>query len=103
MNQILKDNLVDIEQLCKSHKVKNLYAFGSVCTNKFNDESDIDLLISFDNLPVEEYTDNYFALHYLFENLFKHPVDLLTDNSLSNPYFIEALEKTKMLIYGIRG
>jgi predicted nucleotidyltransferase len=102
MNPILKDNINDIEELCKLHKVRQLYAFGSVCTDKFNDKSDIDLLISFENLPVKEYTDNYFALHYLFEKLFKHPVDLLTDNSLSNPYFIEGLEKTKTLLYGVR-
>jgi len=76
-----------------------MYAFGSVCTDKFNENSDIDLLISFDNLSIDEYTDNYFDLHYKLENLFKREIDLLTDKSLSNPYFIQSLEQTKQLIY----
>jgi len=70
-----------------------------VCTDKFNENSDIDLLISFDNLSIDEYTDNYFDLHYKLENLFKREIDLLTDKSLSNPYFIQSLEQTKQLIY----
>ncbi len=76
-----------------------MYAFGSVCTDKFNDSSDIDLLISFDNLSIEQYTENYFDLHYKLQDLFKRRIDLLTENSLSNPYFIKGIEQTKQLIY----
>ncbi len=43
-----------------------MYAFGSVVSTDFNPESDIDFLISFaDKLSIEEYTNNYFALHYI--------------------------------------
>ena len=76
-----------------------MYAFGSVCTDKFDENSDIDLLISFENLTIDQYTDNYFDLHYKLEDLFKREIDLLTDKSLSNPYFIQNLEQTKQLIY----
>src|ERR1035438_4966319 len=100
MNQILETKLTDIKELCRNYKVRELYAFGSVCTDRFNDQSDIDLLISFENISIEEYTDNYFALHDLFEELFHRPIDLLTERSLSNPYFIESLNKTKTLLYG---
>ena len=41
MNQ-LQALAPEIIKLCKGHKVKSLYAFGSVLTDKFNDESDID-------------------------------------------------------------
>ena len=76
-----------------------MYVFGSVCTENFTNESDIDLLISFDNLSIEQYTDNYFELHYKLEALFGRKIDLLTEKSLSNPYFIKSLENTKQLIY----
>jgi predicted nucleotidyltransferase len=76
-----------------------MYVFGSVCTDKFNDNSDIDILISFDNISIDKYTDNYFDLHYKLEDLFGRKIDLLTDKSLSNPYFIKELEQTKQLIY----
>ncbi|MDR2801711.1 MAG: nucleotidyltransferase domain-containing protein, partial [Prevotellaceae bacterium] len=61
--------------------------------------SDIDFLISFDNLSIEQYTDNYFELYYQLQRLFGRKIDLLTDKSLSNPYFIESVEASKQLIY----
>ena len=35
----------DIDDLCRKHKVKSLYAFGSVVTGKFNPESDVDFIV----------------------------------------------------------
>lgn len=99
MNDIIKNNIIDIHNLCKKYQVKKLYVFGSICSEKFNDKSDIDFLISFKDIPIEEYSDNYFTLHELFENLFSRKIDLITENSLSNPYFIKFMEKTKTLIY----
>jgi predicted nucleotidyltransferase len=63
------------------------------------DKSDIDILISFKDISIEKYTDNYFELHYKLEELFNRKIDLLTENSLSNPYFIESIEETKQLLY----
>ena len=99
MNKIINDKIEDLIKLCNIYKVKSMYAFGSVCTDKFDENSDIDLLISFENLTIDQYTDNYFDLHYKLEDLFKREIDLLTDKSLSNPYFIQNLEQTKQLIY----
>jgi predicted nucleotidyltransferase len=44
----------DIIKLCDSHKVKSLYAFDSVLTDDFNKESDIDLIVDFSNIAVED-------------------------------------------------
>ena len=99
MNKILKDKITDLKDLCKVYKVRSMYAFGSVCTDNFNENSDVDILISFDNLTFEQYTDNYFDLHYKLQALFNRRIDLLTENSLSNPYFIKGVEQTKQLIY----
>lgn len=99
MNRIITDNIDELKRLCNTYSVKSMFAFGSVCTDRFNENSDIDFLISFDNLSVEQYTDNYFDLHYKLQDLFGRKIDLLTDNSLSNPYFIKGMEQTKQLIY----
>jgi len=99
MNKIISDKIDELKKLCTLYKVNSMYAFGSVCTNRFNDNSDIDLLISFENLSIEQYTDNYFELHYKLQDLFNRKIDLLTDKSLSNPYFIKGMEQTKQLIY----
>jgi predicted nucleotidyltransferase len=99
MQKLLTENIDKIKALCISHNVKSLFAFGSVCTDRFNDKSDIDLLISFNSMDFGDYADTYFELADKFENLFQRPVDLVTDKSLSNPYFIESVNQTKVLIY----
>ena len=100
MQRLLSDNIDRIKALCVSYNVKSLFAFGSVCTDRFNEESDVDLLISFKPMEYGDYADTYFELAEKFENLFNRPVDLVTDKSLSNPYLIESINQTKTLIYG---
>lgn len=99
MNQLIETKLSDIIDLCKKYKVKTMYLFGSVCSDKFNNESDVDILITFQELSIDEYTENYFELHYKLESLLGRTIDLLTERSLSNPYFIQSVEKTKQLLY----
>jgi uncharacterized protein len=99
MQGILENNLDNIKTLCKMYNVKSLFAFGSVCTDKFTDKSDIDLLIAFNTMDFGDYADSYFEIAEQFEKLFNRQVDLLTDKSLSNPYFIKSLNQTKTLIY----
>jgi predicted nucleotidyltransferase len=47
-----------------------------------------------------DYADTYFDLADKFEDLFHRPVDLVTDKSLSNPYFIDSVNQTKTMLYG---
>lgn len=99
MNSIILNKMDELNDLCLRYDIKSMYVFGSVCTEKFNAESDIDILISFKDISIEKYTDNYFELHYKLEELFGRKVDLLTEKSLSNPYLIESIEETKRLLY----
>ncbi len=99
MNKIITENIEKINEYCKRYNVKELYAIGSVVNDNFKDDSDIDLLIKFDELSIEEYTDNYFILHNLFQDIFKRKVDLVTDKSLNNPYFIKSIDRTKKILY----
>ena len=89
----------DIQAAMKLHHVKDAYAFGSVCSNQFNEKSDVDVLVSFKDMKTEEYADNYFALLYLLQDILKRDVDLVTDKSLKNPYFIKSVNLSKKLIY----
>ena len=99
MNKVISDNIEQLKQLCQKYDVNAMYAFGSVCSDRFNDSCDIDLLISFKSFSIEQYTDNFFDLHYNLQDLLGREIDLLTENSLSNPYFIQGIERTKKLIY----
>lgn len=76
-----------------------MYAFGSVVTGKFNAESDVDLLVRFSEIEFGKYVDNYYDLKFSLEDLFKRKVDLLEEQALKNPYFVENVNQQKQLIY----
>ena len=42
--KLIELNLQRIFDLCKLHKVKSLSVFGSILTDRFNEQSDVDLL-----------------------------------------------------------
>ena len=101
MNRTVTDKIPQIVMLCKKYRVAKMYLFGSaVKQNDFSENSDIDFLFSFKNdVTLEEYADNYFDLMYDLEELFKRKIDLVSEKTLSNPYFINSVEQTKQLIY----
>jgi predicted nucleotidyltransferase len=98
--QIEKSQLERIRQWCKNNKVKSLFAFGSVLRDDFNAQSDIDLIVDFEEKDPFTYTDLYFNLKNLLEELFNRNVDLLEERAIRNPLFKEEIDKTKVLIYG---
>ena len=98
--QLILDNIDRIKALCGAYNVKSLFVFGSVCNGKFNEESDIDFLVSFHPMDFGDYANAYFKLADELEHLFSRPVDLITDKSLANPYFIASVNKTKTQVYG---
>jgi predicted nucleotidyltransferase len=89
-----------IIKLCEIHKVKSLYAFGSVLTDRFNKESDIDLIVDFSNITVEEYADNYFDFKFALQDILERPIDLLEEKALKNPYFRQSIDQQRQLVYG---
>ena len=93
-------NIDKIRDLCAKHKVGRLFAFGSVLTNRFQKDSDIDFIVDFKGVDLYDYADNYFDLKYSLENLFKRDVDLLEDKAINNPYLRQSIDSTKQLIYG---
>ncbi|HEY0245198.1 MAG TPA: nucleotidyltransferase domain-containing protein [Mucilaginibacter sp.] len=94
------DYIQDIKKLCIQHKVKHLYAFGSVLTDRFNVKSDIDLIVDFEPVEIDQYADNYYSLKFLLESIFNRPVDLLEEKAVKNPYFKQVVNAQRQLIYG---
>ena len=89
-----------INELCVSHKVKSLYAFGSVLTSDIDTKSDIDLIVDFKDVDVNDYADNYFDLKFSLQDIFNRPIDLLEEQAIKNPYFKQVVNQTKELVYG---
>jgi len=77
--KLLKQN----KEKLKNHEVKKIGLFGSVLRGENDNESDVDLLVEF-NEGKKNY-DNFIELAFLLEDLLQRKVDLLTIDAL-NPY-----------------
>jgi len=98
--KIEQPKIDQIQELCKTNKVKTLFAFGSVTRDDFNDTSDIDLVVDIDEKDPFKYTDIYFNLKSKLEDIFKRQVDLLEERAIKNRLFRRELDNTKVKIYG---
>ncbi|WP_017257203.1 nucleotidyltransferase family protein [Pedobacter arcticus] len=96
-----KVHLPKVIELLKAHKVKNACVFGSVLTADFGKESDVDFIVNLEEgvEPVEAGI-HLWDLYDGLRDLLNREVDILTERSLKNPYFIQEVNNSKLPIYG---
>ena len=100
MNQLIESNREELLSLCRRFHVKRLDLFGSAASDKFNPEtSDLDFLVSLQEMDFGEYADAYFGLLEGLQELFHRHIDLVMESAIKNPYFRQEVEKTRMLLY----
>jgi len=83
---------------CCEFRVKRLDLFGSLARGAGSTDSDIDLLVEFEDPDVQPAKRFFGLLHYLEDSLGRE-IDLLTTGSLKNPFFREKVLKEKVNIY----
>ena len=76
------------KEILKKYKVKSIALFGSYVRNEQRQDSDIDLLVEFE----EPTYDNFIHLVFTLEDLLKKEVTLVPKDSLS-PYIEPYVEK----------
>ena len=100
MSPKITESKAAIEKLCRDHHVQRLELFGSAATGQDRPgESDLDFLVEFDQVPTGAYANAYFGLLESLQQLFGRPVDLVVASAIKNPYFRQAVERTKTLLY----
>src|SRR5690554_3541930 len=90
-----------IIKLCEKYRVKELYLFGSILTDSFNEFSDIDMLVLFDTIELSDYFDNYMDFKDELEKTLNRTVDIVEDQAIKNPIFRKIVDRDKKLIYEI--
>lgn len=65
--------------LAAQYGVTDLALFGSTARNTARSNSDIDILVAYDGPATSE---RYFGVQFYLEDLFGHPVDLVTEKAL---------------------
>lgn len=98
--KLIEKNIQQIRELCQAHKVKTLSVFGSILTDRFNNDSDVDLLVDFNSNEIEDYVTNYFNLKDSLTSLFNRDIDLIEEKGIKNKFFIKRLNDSKRIIYG---
>ncbi|MFW5720968.1 MAG: nucleotidyltransferase family protein [Bacteroidota bacterium] len=98
--QIIRKHIDQIIKLCENNNVRTLFAFGSVTTDKFQQDSDIDLLVDIDENDPIIYSEKYFNLKFQLEELFKRQIDLLEQRAIRNKFLKNEIDRTKVQLYG---
>lgn len=98
--KILDKNIDEIIRLCETNTVRSLFAFGSITTDKFKPNSDIDLIVDIDDNDPISYSEKYFNLKFELEEILKREIDLLEQKAIRNKYFKKKIDRTKVKIYG---
>ena len=73
--KLIENNSQKIIALCKKHKVGKLFVFGSILTDRFNEDSDVDMVVDFDKVTLE-------------------------DKAIRNPILRRNIDNSKVLVYG---
>lgn len=100
--KLIKKYRKELDKACSTFMVDELYAFGSILTEKFNSQSDIDFIVSIQSEDPIEYAENYFDLKFELEKIFKRKIDLLEQKAIRNKTFENLINQKKMLVYARR-
>jgi uncharacterized protein len=89
----------EISALCKRFGIRRLEIFGSGATGRYaHGSSDLDFLVDLGEYD-ETVADRYLDLADALEELFQHPIDLVTERSIRNPYFRASVNRHREMIY----
>ncbi|HWA94296.1 MAG TPA: nucleotidyltransferase domain-containing protein [Terracidiphilus sp.] len=95
--QIYRD---EIARICREHGVRRLAVFGSAIRPDFEpNRSDTDFLVEFKPLSAQARMRNYLGLHAALVALLSHPVDLVEEGAISNPYIQKSVASQQQVLY----
>ncbi|HKL20204.1 MAG TPA: nucleotidyltransferase domain-containing protein [Tichowtungia sp.] len=96
---LIDQHKAEILEACSTYKVKELHAFGSVLSDQFSDQSDVDFTVDFNRDNFNGSFQQFIGFKQTLETILKRTVDLVSIQSVRNPVFLQTLNKTKQCIY----
>lgn len=87
-----------IAAFCRKWKVRELSLYGSVLRDDFRPDSDVDVLVVFEDGAPWSYWEWPDMMDEL-EKMFGHPVDLIEKRSVRNPFLRHEILTTREKIY----
>ena len=102
MMVLINDKKKELDKVCITSKVEELYVFGSILSDDFHAESDIDFVVTLHSEDPIEYAENYFQLKFELESMFNRKIDLLELKAIKNKTFENLINQQKVLVYARR-
>jgi len=87
-----------IASFCQRWRVTELAIFGSALRDDFNELSDIDVLVTFDDSAEITLLD-FAQMQIELEQVFNRPVDVIEKAALRNPYRRKGILETSLVVY----
>jgi predicted nucleotidyltransferase len=99
MNSLVESKLSEIKDVMRTYGVIRAYLFGSAALGNISDDSDVDFMVSFNpDLSYTEYGNNYFQLIYALQKLLKKDVDIVAEETITNPYLLQSINSQKIAV-----
>ncbi|MBI1776750.1 MAG: nucleotidyltransferase domain-containing protein [Proteobacteria bacterium] len=101
MHALIAEQRERIAELCRRHGVRRLEIFGSGAraTDFDPDRSDVDFLVEFDDEASAPSLKRFFAFRDGLVAVLGRPVDLVSADSIVNPYVKAEVERTREPVY----
>lgn len=100
MVALIEQHRTELEALCRRYHVERLEVFGSAATAQgFGADSDVDFLVEFLPLEPRAHGRAYLDLLVALQDLFGRDVDLVETRAISNPYFLDSVNRTRVVLY----
>ena len=99
MHTSIRDQAGELRALCRRHGVRRLELFGSAANDRERG-GDLDFLLEFEARDPDSYADACFGLLEDLERLFGRSVDLVMTSAITNPYFLQAIARSRTVVYG---
>ena len=100
MHPIVDSKRAELAELCRRRGVQRLELFGSAARVDFDEaHSDLDFPVSFGADHPGSALEYRFGLKNDLELLFARQVDLVSQDSIRNPYILATIERDRQLLY----
>ncbi len=100
MNELIENQRDAIRSLYQTYGVRRLDLVGSAATGAFDAvTSDLDFVATFGDTRSPGYADRYLGFAEALEALLGRSVDVITERSIRNPYFRQAVEASRQPVY----
>ena len=101
LNREIEMQLPKMVELFERHEVSCASLFGSCMNDRFNEASDVDVLVEFSPQidPIVKGTA-LLELEEDLEQLLHRKVDLISYSAIRNPYFLSEVNETRLIVYG---